>query len=164
MRGLGSAGVFRAAGAGAAPPRLTAPPPPPALGDDYLFNMTRMRQWRFLMDNVPETISPKLNTLADVQVRPAAACCQGLHCRGAAGPCRTSRSILFPCLQTRIAVSRLQRIVLATWGFLGSEAGFVIPLSAIYLYLLLRAAAIERFDLFSIFLFVPRPAVLTLAK
>ena len=32
------------------------------------------------------------------------------------------------------------------------------------LHRLLRAVAIERFNLFSIFLFIPRPAVLALAR
>ncbi|KAL4422853.1 hypothetical protein ABPG75_009050 [Micractinium tetrahymenae] len=66
-------------------------------------------------------------------------------------------------LQARLAVSRLHAIVSATWGLLGGEALF-IPLVALYLFWLLRAVAIERFNLFAVFLYVPRPAVLVQAR
>ena len=95
-------------------------------------------------------------------------------------------------LQTRLAVSRLGSIVAATWGLLGGE-GVFIPMVAAYLFWwgarsrptatrhdfracaqsntvlacicrLLRAVALERFSLFALFLYIPRPAVLAQAR
>ncbi|GAB4819764.1 hypothetical protein N2152v2_006810 [Parachlorella kessleri] len=63
-----------------------------------------------------------------------------------------------------LAVQKLEQVGKVTWALLGVEAGFVIPLAAFYILWLLYQVAIERFNLFSIFLFIPRPAVLALAR
>lgn len=65
---------------------------------------------------------------------------------------------------TTMAVARLHNVVMVTWAFLATEASLVVPLAALCLYLLLRGVALERFNLFSVFLFVPRPAALALVK
>lgn len=70
----------------------------------------------------------------------------------------------FSHLQTATSVARLRRVVLSTWAFLAAEGGLVVPLLAACLLHLLRAAAVERFNLFSVFLFVPRAAAIALAR
>ncbi|GAB4819663.1 hypothetical protein N2152v2_006709 [Parachlorella kessleri] len=67
-------------------------------------------------------------------------------------------------MQAWLAVGKLEQVGQVTWILLGIEAGFVIPLAAIYVSRLLYKVAIERFNRFSIFLFIPRPAVLALAR
>ncbi|GAB4819672.1 hypothetical protein N2152v2_006718 [Parachlorella kessleri] len=67
-------------------------------------------------------------------------------------------------METWLAVDKLNQVGRVTWVFLGIEAGLIIPLCAIYLIRLLYKVAIERFNLFSVFLFIPRPAVLALAR
>ncbi|GAB4819680.1 hypothetical protein N2152v2_006726 [Parachlorella kessleri] len=67
-------------------------------------------------------------------------------------------------METWLAVEKLNQLCTVTWILLGVEAGLVIPIGIIYLIRLLYQVAIERFNLFSIFFFIPRPAVMALAR
>ncbi|GAB4819763.1 hypothetical protein N2152v2_006809 [Parachlorella kessleri] len=67
-------------------------------------------------------------------------------------------------LELSLAVNKLQQVGKITWILLGLEAGLVVPLCTLYVLRLLYQVAIERFNLFSIFLFIPRPALLALAR
>ncbi|GAB4819670.1 hypothetical protein N2152v2_006716 [Parachlorella kessleri] len=81
------------------------------------------------------------------------------------GPATISQELLnIVDLSLSLAVERVDQVARVTWIFLGIEAGLLIPLCAIYVFRLLHQVAVERFNLFSIFFFVPRPAMLALAR
>lgn len=70
-----------------------------------------------------------------------------------------------PCLvQTTAAQASADLLELVDLILLAVEGGCLIPLAIVYLYWVRRAVATDRASLYSIFLRVPRPTVVAIAK
>ena len=68
------------------------------------------------------------------------------------------------CLQTSAAQDSARVLRLVDIILLAVEGGCLIPLAFMYLYWVRRAVAKDRVELYSIFLRVPRPTVVAIAK
>ena len=67
-------------------------------------------------------------------------------------------------LQTSAAQSSAKMVLLADIILLVVEGGVLVPLAFLYMYWVIRTITIERVNLYSIFLRVPRPTVVAISK
>ena len=67
-------------------------------------------------------------------------------------------------LQTSAAQSSAKMVLLTDIILLVVEGGVLVPLAFLYMYWVIRTITIERVNLYSIFLRVPRPTVVAISK
>ncbi|KAL3155070.1 hypothetical protein ABBQ38_011135 [Trebouxia sp. C0009 RCD-2024] len=106
----------------------------------YLSNFSQMPQWNYVIDNAPVLNDAYLNAL-DLKARPSE-----MHAMTA--DAQHSATLL----------TVVDLILLAV------EGGLLVPLALMYLFWIRRAVAKDRANLYSIFLRVPRPTVVAMAK
>ncbi len=67
-------------------------------------------------------------------------------------------------MQTAAAQASAKQVLLADIILLIVEGGVLIPLAFIYMYWLILTITVDRVNLYSIFLRVPRPTVVAISK